>query len=340
MTKRRLTIKEVADFDYGHHDPAHTSQFSIDSFDFKGRGDLKTRMVPGNYADNPMHDSSKLTEDDDDGMLDRLHAMLTAAQISDDEIAGDVRLTPDGTRKVAAKLGVAENEVELLLNSLAARIRKERNDDLTSAYESTVGTRDRFSMEDDYLGNITVRDGRTGQSKFLRGSRASDLRKNLGQGDKQAVLGAVFEAASKIRTERADKDIYRLLDGEKIVGFAMKLSNGRWCMSDKDDNRIGRTTYGSPKEVAAAWEAKAKESLKEDSAPKDQWDIPNGPVTYNFPWERDGEHGTATARYDGQGGEHSIRIVQARDSAGKRMGIDDTFRTHLEREARDFIGRE
>ncbi len=279
MTRRR-PVREVADFDYGHRDPSKTSQFSIDSFDFKGRGDLKTRPVPGHYADNPMYDASRLTETDDEdaSALDRLHAMLSAADVGDDEIAGGARLTPDGARKVAAKLGIAAREVDLLLASLAQRVRKDREGDIQAAYEAAMDARPaRYAAEEDYLGNVTVRDARTGANQFLRGSRAADLLRRADGQEGQRALASVFKAS-------------------------------------------------------------------EPTAPADAgWDIQTGPVTYNFSWERDGEHGTATAKFalGGSDGKARIQIVQARDHQGRRVPLDDAaLLVHLEAEAREFIGRE
>lgn len=67
-----------------------------------------------------------------------------------------------------------------------------------------------------------------------------------------------------VKPQRADVDVYRLVDEEEIVGFAFKMANGSWGMFSADsDTRIGTATYASPKEVAKAFEARG------DYKPKD-----------------------------------------------------------------------
>jgi len=60
---------------------------------------------------------------------------------------------------------------------------------------------------------------------------------------------------SKIKAKRYSKDIYRLIRGTEIVGFAIALTNGRWAMTDPEDQRISTNTYTSPREVAQAFDA-------------------------------------------------------------------------------------
>lgn len=64
---------------------------------------------------------------------------------------------------------------------------------------------------------------------------------------------AVVPAA---KAHRYDKDVYRIQrEGDEVLAFAMRLSNDRWSLTDTNDRRIGKGTYGSPKEVAAAFDA-------------------------------------------------------------------------------------
>ncbi|HUV97519.1 MAG TPA: hypothetical protein VMV98_08630 [Acidobacteriaceae bacterium] len=58
---------------------------------------------------------------------------------------------------------------------------------------------------------------------------------------------------SKIKAKRYSKDVYRLMRGTEIVGFAMALCNGLWAMNDINDRRISTTHYASPREVAQAF---------------------------------------------------------------------------------------
>ena len=52
---------------------------------------------------------------------------------------------------------------------------------------------------------------------------------------------------------RYDKDCYRIMVGETIVGFALRLTNNRWCMTDTNDKHLSKQSYARPDDVAAAW---------------------------------------------------------------------------------------
>jgi hypothetical protein len=61
---------------------------------------------------------------------------------------------------------------------------------------------------------------------------------------------AKTEAMMAITAKRYSADVSRLMDDDKIVGFAIKLTNGKWCMTDTEDRRMDSIQYGSPNEVA------------------------------------------------------------------------------------------
>jgi hypothetical protein len=194
---RKRPLRENADFDAGHGDPARLHGFRIDSFDFKGRADMKIRNT-GNYADNAMHDYSRLNEEGDESILDRLQQMLAKADVSEDEMRAGVRLTDKGRAKAAGRLGVSPEEVDVLLNSLATRMRKGEAA-INRAYAEHMGDvteaegEGRYTYEDDYLGNVTVRDIQTGKERFMRGHDAQELLQRLNGGeDEQEVLGGVM----------------------------------------------------------------------------------------------------------------------------------------------------
>ncbi len=55
-----------------------------------------------------------------------------------------------------------------------------------------------------------------------------------------------------VKPDRVDKDVYRLVYGETIVAFSLRLSNGRWCVADHDWQRTGAASYDSPAKAAAS----------------------------------------------------------------------------------------
>lgn len=56
-----------------------------------------------------------------------------------------------------------------------------------------------------------------------------------------------------IRTEVHNRDCHRLLDGDKIVGFALRLSNNRWGMANERGVMLTRRSFERPRDVAAAY---------------------------------------------------------------------------------------
>lgn len=191
----RKIVDENADFDYGTMRPKQKN-VSIRPHDFRSGPDGKVRYV-GNYADNAMFDPAKVNEGAQDSMLERLHNMLGKAKITDDEIVSGVRLNQRGRQKAAAALGISVHEVDLLLNSLKTHLRKVQKW-VNEAREILGDGTPRFSHEEDYLGNVTIRDGKTGKEAFLRGSQAAKLLADLkAGGDDQDVLSryaSVMEA--------------------------------------------------------------------------------------------------------------------------------------------------
>lgn len=179
-------IKETAEFDYGYDNPTELKTYRIRPNGFKSKSQGTVRYT-GNYGDNAMTDEAKMNEGDDVSLIERLHAMLNKANVGDDEIVGGVTLTPKGIQKVAARLGIAGSEVGMMINSLVSKLRRER--------EVSEGI-EQFSHEDDWLGNVTVRDNASGKEKFVRGSEGTKLSKKLKKStDDQAVLRkAVSEA--------------------------------------------------------------------------------------------------------------------------------------------------
>lgn len=61
----------------------------------------------------------------------------------------------------------------------------------------------------------------------------------------------------KARAVRYDRDVYQIMRDEpdRVLAFAMRLGNGRWSLADVNDQRIGRSTWDNPKQVAEAFDA-------------------------------------------------------------------------------------
>jgi hypothetical protein len=100
--------------------------------------------------------------------LEALHQQLNSANVSDDMIARGVRLTKVGYDKLARKFGVSTDDVVQMLHDLRSKFKAEMVTE-----EETDG--ERFAYESDFMGNVTLRDTKTGASRFLQGEEAFRL---------------------------------------------------------------------------------------------------------------------------------------------------------------------
>ena len=89
---------------------------------------------------------------------------------------------------------ISKEEEEAERQAAAERVKKKR---AQRAREAGRTDEARFYAEDpDSLGNITVRDTATGDSKYLQGGQATELKSKLSAGDNDAVLAPLFERAA------------------------------------------------------------------------------------------------------------------------------------------------
>lgn len=109
-------------------------------------------------------------------LITDLHRAMNSRGVRDKEIRRGARLSEQVWAALATRLGLEEAEVKLLAGSLARRLTEEA--DLAASLREDLGA-PRFSFEPDAIGNVTVRDGATGKSIFLRGSAASALLNRL-----------------------------------------------------------------------------------------------------------------------------------------------------------------
>lgn len=57
----------------------------------------------------------------------------------------------------------------------------------------------------------------------------------------------------KITIERYDKDCHRLKDeAGTIIGFALRLANNKWCLTDPNDKKITPISFDTPAQVRDA----------------------------------------------------------------------------------------
>lgn len=233
MREMLSILNENADMDFRHHHPEDLDSFDPKEFSDKGRADIDTKGVYPR-GDNAM--ANEIEEDfetiePDPVQLDRLHQILNGELKQSDEAIrrGPIRMDGHAKQEIAAQLGVSIQDVEALNNTLTQKMRDQQGDDeenkllLTSLGEEyrrlmqeieppevlrEAGQSDRpfearfYAEQPDSLGNVTVRDTETGNTKYLQGGQASELRNRLAATqDADAVIAPLFEKAENPEAE-------------------------------------------------------------------------------------------------------------------------------------------
>mgnify|MGYP003576682706 CR=1 FL=1 len=51
--------------------------------------------------------------------------------------------------------------------------------------------------------------------------------------------------------QRSSQDAYGIVVEAELVAMALQLASGKWALFDLDDRRMSKTSFATPKEVAA-----------------------------------------------------------------------------------------
>ena len=111
------------------------ANYGAQEFTDKGRADIPSKPNNPRFSDNSMtahgldEDDEAITlglmgdSDEDVSHMDKLHNMLTRTGLTDLEIRQGVKLGEKGKMKIAGALGIAPEEVDLMINSLIQTMR-------------------------------------------------------------------------------------------------------------------------------------------------------------------------------------------------------------------------
>ncbi len=112
------------------------------------------------------------------------HEMLKSAGITDAMISRGVRLTTKGMKKLAHRYQCEADDISDLLRQVSDTV-------ATAVAEDS----ERFSFEADFMGNITLRDSKTGREHFLQGDDAFKLEDQLSAnpGQQQELIADYFD---------------------------------------------------------------------------------------------------------------------------------------------------
>lgn len=179
-------------------------------------------------------------------LLQRLQEILNSARVSDDEIRGGIKISEEGLRKLSSRLNITVSEVKDVLAQLVTKLRDEHDADMTAVYESEGDPR--FAYETDFMGNLTVRDSKTGEEHYLSGSNSAHVVKKLkatenGSEEEQLLLQRICTDSASVLQE----------DPEAADDFIAELKNdaGSYNFPWRVGKRHGTGT--------AAYRANAKE---------------------------------------------------------------------------------
>lgn len=157
--------------------------------DFRSYGRRSKVRYTGMYADNPMSDPARPLDEADEGLIERLEKIVSPV-LAKADIIGGARLTENGFRKVADALGVSPAEVESLFAIMRERMKEE---DAKLSEAQRFFEEARFVFEPDFLGNVTIRDTKSGRTAHLRGKDAGAFMKRLEAGEREQDVIADYE---------------------------------------------------------------------------------------------------------------------------------------------------
>jgi hypothetical protein len=80
-----------------------------------------------------------------------------------------VRLLPRGIDKLSRKLGVTQDELSRMLADLSRKLKDELKPTGLPADPGICEDDERYSFEADFMGNVTLRDTKTGKTRYLQG---------------------------------------------------------------------------------------------------------------------------------------------------------------------------
>lgn len=110
--------------------------------------------------------------------LIKLNNILNNAGMDNARISRGVTMTGMGYHKLATIMRTDIESVRDMIEELMFALR----DELVEAAS------DRFGYEEDVLGNVTLRDLKSGATLFLRGAEAAEALKAIGAGDEQRII--------------------------------------------------------------------------------------------------------------------------------------------------------
>jgi hypothetical protein len=131
--------------------------------------------------------------------LELLRNQFNGANVSDDMIArgSHKSLTQKGTATLCRKLSVSEDELCSLLDELQKMVKSEtQSTGLPASPDIFEDCGDRYEYEADVMGNVMLRDSKTGATRYLQGSEGAKFLREVERVHPkyQSIIAPYFDA--------------------------------------------------------------------------------------------------------------------------------------------------
>lgn len=127
--------------------------------------------------------------------LEALHQQLSNANVSDEEIARGARLTARGVEKLSRKFNVTPDDLMGMMSQLAKKLKNDTASTGLPASPDIFEDGERFQYEADFMGNVTLRDIKSGASRYLQGDDGQKFLHEIERigTDYQALIAPYFD---------------------------------------------------------------------------------------------------------------------------------------------------
>ena len=145
----------------------------------------------------------------------KLFRVLQKANVDADMIKNGITLTEVGMNKVASIMNISIDEVIPAIKDLAQALKA----------EPIFEDRNRYTYESDILGNVTLRDSKSGVEKYLRGDEAFALLRELSfNNDVQGLIAPYFALTES--TDDADDFMEEMRSKSGTFNFSYQGGTG------------------------------------------------------------------------------------------------------------------
>ena len=215
-----LSLNAATDlgWSFANHIRGMNSQADLRQLKVFANGKEVWNPIDGMIRSTVSEDAAPMGNDITNDMIVALHKVLKRVGISDGMIeAGDVRLTPQGYKKLAHQLtseqmddkaaeSFCQRAIRMLNHAMANGLTMTEEDDQLDEFVG-MGGNDRFSYVTDTLGNVQISDAQTGADVYLQGQDAQEFLGAIEQaGDNEDVKQQVMSQYEHVMDNQKDHD--------------------------------------------------------------------------------------------------------------------------------------